>query len=190
MKRLQLLLLMLLALPIGMLAAGKNWQTATSISNGGSASGTLSKDNTEEWMSIKVTEDGTAALTITPSGTLEVQYLTLYFYNSTDGQVYERGGTGQDSYTSVGKEKKTLTVANLAPGTYYVRANRWNGEGNYTVAYEFTPTNVTNDKEPNNAFNTAVTIEDGATLTGHLGYIYASDDDRDKDRERLFDTES
>ena len=72
MKKLQLLLLLLLALPIGMLAQGSSWQTATLINNGSSGSGTLDKNNTDAWFKIEVPEEGRVQLTATPDGTLNI----------------------------------------------------------------------------------------------------------------------
>ena len=65
MKRLQFLLWILLALPIGMLAQGSTWKTATAISNGNSGNGTLDKDTKDAWFKIDVPEEGTVTLTIT-----------------------------------------------------------------------------------------------------------------------------
>ena len=78
MKRLQLLLLMLLALPIGMLAAGTSWQTATLIENGGTGTGSLSGDVTKQWHKIVVPENGVIKLTVTPVTGLSLYYMTLY----------------------------------------------------------------------------------------------------------------
>jgi hypothetical protein len=80
-RKLQLLLTLLLALPIGMLAAGTTWQSATEISINGSANGTLSESNEEQWYWFAVTEDGQSELTVTPSGKLNVWDETLYTYN-------------------------------------------------------------------------------------------------------------
>jgi hypothetical protein len=77
MKKLQLLLLMLLALPIGMLAQGSSWQTATLINNGASGNGSLDKNNTDAWFKIEVPEEGRVQLTATPDATLNIQYVDL-----------------------------------------------------------------------------------------------------------------
>ena len=77
-KKLHLLLSLLLVLPIGMLAQGTTWQSATEIVNGGSGSGTLSNGQTEAWFKVTVPENGTTSLTITPQGELSVNYLRFY----------------------------------------------------------------------------------------------------------------
>ena len=78
MKKLFLLLTWLLALPIGMLAQGSTWQAATTLSSGNSGSGTLDGNTIDAWYKIEVTEDGTAELTVTPSGDLNIRILELF----------------------------------------------------------------------------------------------------------------
>ena len=166
-------MLLLLTAPIGLFAAGTTWDTATEIAAGKSATGTLSKDVTNQWFIIEVTENGTAALKVTPNQGLNIQYLIIYFFNPADGNVYERVNTGADSYVNPGTSEKTLTVSNLAAGKYYIKVSRNSGEGSFTLAYSFTKVGVANDPEPNDTFNEAVEIKNGQTLTGHLGYLYS-----------------
>ena len=56
-KKLQLLFTLLLALPLLLLAAGSSWDTATTLSLGGSATGTLSSAQSQDWYKITITED-------------------------------------------------------------------------------------------------------------------------------------
>ena len=80
MKRHLLLLLTLLALPIGMLAAGTSWKEATQLPLGQEKSSSLSKDITEEWWKFTVTADGAATIIVTPGSGLRMSDVRLYFF--------------------------------------------------------------------------------------------------------------
>ena len=172
MKKLQLLLLMLLALPIGMLAAGTSWQTATLIEKGGSAKGTLSNDHTEDWYKIQVPENGEVTITSTPHGELDLYYTELYALDS------ENILRSRDSKW-IGKQEGAFTVKNCAKGTYYVVVRRNGGSGEYTVKYDFkaTSSDYPDDNEPNNTWEQAKPLPVATNVTGHFGYVYYNDMD-------------
>ena len=167
MKRLQLLLLMLLALPIGMLAAGTSWQTATLIENGGTGTGSLSGDVTKQWHKIVVPENGVIKLTVTPVTGLSLYYMTLYCVVGNDTH-------NRNSIYVGGSNQKTLEVNDVAAGTYYILTERSGGEGNFTIKYSFTATSSSypNDKEVNDTYDKASELKLGTSTTGQLGYIY------------------
>ena len=172
MKRLQFLLWILLALPIGMLAQGSTWKTATAISNGNSGNGTLDKDTKDAWFKIDVPEEGTVTLTITPGGTLDIQYVD--FCRRSGDNTYVRQNMNP------GKEKGTLTVTDAGKGTYYLHVHRWDGSGSFSLGYQFTACPYTNDAEKNDAGGQGSTLKSGETVQGRLGYL-DGDDYRDKD---------
>ena len=87
-----LLSFILLAVPLGLLAQGSTWQTATAISQGGTGSGSLDKDHVDAWFKIEVPEEGTVLLTVTPSGTLDIQYFELS-WQETVNQLQNRKTT-------------------------------------------------------------------------------------------------
>ena len=164
--RLFVLALWLTTLPMLTHAAGNTWQNATSIKSGQTLSGQLSDDNKEGWFSFVVTTDGTANITCTPAEGLSMRYLTLY--SLADGEMKQR------NYIWIGSNEVTLTVKDLAKGTYYLCVDRGGGQGGYTLHYDFTPTSVTyaDDGEPNEEYTDARLLRRGHTITGHLGYNY------------------
>ena len=172
MKKLQLLFLMLLALPIGMLAAGTSWQNATWIEKGSSANGSLSKDHTEDWYKIQVPENGEVTITSTPHGELDLYYTELYALDS-ENILRSRGSKW------VGTEQGAFTVVNCAKGTYYVVLRRRDGQGGYTVRYDFkaTSSDYPDDNEPNNTWEEARSLPVAKDVTGHFGYVYFNDMD-------------
>ena len=169
MKRLQLFLLMLLALPIGMLAAGTTWQTATLLEQGSSATGSLSSDVTVHWYKIIVPENGEATIKVAGSGDLSLDYTNLYAKDAENG-LHSRGYCWRNS---------DFTVKHCSAGTYYVEIKRGSGSGSYTVSYSFkaTSSSYSNDREPNDTYQNAVQLTNGAQKTGHLGYYYWDDMD-------------
>ena len=167
-RKLQLLLTLLLALPIGMLAAGTTWQSATEISINGSANGTLSESNEEQWYWFAVTEDGQSELTVTPSGKLNVWDVTLYTYNGDQTDIVQRNIVG------IGTSAGTMTTTDLAPGTYFIRVRRYSESGSYTLTSKYAPNPFANDGKHDD-WTTAKWLEDGKSARGHLGYSYFND---------------
>lgn len=156
---------------------GDSWQTSGLISDGSTFTGSYLSDNRlEDWYKIELTEDGTITLIGIPHESLRFGEISLYVNSVNSSDIVARkfgGATNEDG------QRDTLIVIDCKPGTYYVkvaRRNYWmggNGEGTYTLSYDFTPDPLPNDSEPNDTWNTAKkTIMDGETVTGHLGYYY------------------
>ena len=172
MKRLQLFILMLMALPIGMLAAGTSWQTATLIENGATGKGSLSSDVKEQWHKIVVPENGVIKLTVTPASGLSLSYFRLF--SVVSNETHER------NYIYIGgSSQKVLEVKDVAAGTYYIKTDRNSGEGSFTIKYSFTATSSSypNDKEVNDTYDKASELKLGTNTTGQLGYYYWDDCD-------------
>ena len=167
MKKLQLLLLLLLALPIGMLAQGSTWQAATLINNGSSGSGTLDKNNTDAWFKIEVPEEGRVQLTATPDGTLNIQYVDLCW---NDNNVMRARKT-----INPGKSATTLDLTDAGKGTYYIQVHRWDGAGSFSLFYKFTACSYANDAENNDTEGTGSMLSSGKPVQGRLGYLDAKD---------------
>jgi len=173
-RKLQLLLTLLLAWPIGMLAAGTTWQSATTLAIDGSASGSLSGDRIEEWYKIAVPSNGELTITSSPTGGLDLQYTVVYALDAGNN-LRERGSKWG------GKEVTSFTVVDCAAGTYYVRMKRNGGEGNYTVTSSFKATSsfYPNDSEPNDDWTqTTKLLTNHVPTTGQLGYLYYNDTDK------------
>ena len=182
MKRLQLLLFMLLALPIGMLAAGTTWKEATQLPLGQEKSSSLSKDITEEWWKFTVTADGAATITVTPSSGLRISDVRLYYYEYGDqNQITNYWQRSSHNYwMNPGWNSGSFTTPNLAPGTYVLRVQRGEGAASYNIKCDFTANSYTKDKEPDDWDNTSV-LPLNNPVQGHLGYGYqqAGEDDHD-----------
>lgn len=182
MKRLQLLLLMLLALPIGMLAAGTSWDAATALPLGQDKSGSLSKDRTEEFWKFTVSEDGSATIFMTPGNGLRISDVRLYYYEYNDKKeainYWQR--TDNAYYMDPSWYAKSFTIPNLAPGTYLIKVQRGEGDGSYTIKCDFTANTYTNSKVSDDWNNANVLTKDVAAQ-GHLGYGYVRSGEDDYD---------
>ena len=71
----------MLAVPLGALAQGSTWQTATIINNGSSGSGTLDKNHEEMWFKVVVPEDGHMRFTFSTSDNLKLAYIDCCWSN-------------------------------------------------------------------------------------------------------------
>ena len=153
--------------------AGTSWQTATTITSGQTLKENLSDNTKEAWFKFTATGDGYIDLTCKPSSGLSLRYITLYsLYNNN---TMQRGATW------VGSESKTLRVNNLAAGTYYVKVERDNGQGSFSLSCSFTLTDNSylDDGEPNNNFSQSKTLSINGSRTGHIGYFYWNDTDNE-----------
>ena len=166
MKRLFLLLMWLTALPIGMLAQGTTWQTATTINSGETKEGSLYKyersERNDDWYKIVVPEEGTTTFTVTPGGSLDIYWIKVY--RVENGEIRERNNSG------VGKEEKVFPITDMGIGTYYVQVHRYSGSGSYSLKYEFTPCPIGNDPEPNDEYEKSSLLISGKTNDCRLGY--------------------
>ena len=172
MRKHLLLLIFSLALPTGLLA-GNTWQTATAIAEGETLSGTMDKNDTEEWYKIVIPKDGDVTLNVKTDATLVMRYVELHAKSS---DIY----LGSWGWKYLYEKEEPFTVCGLAPGTYYVHLSREEKAGSYTFSYTFTPENYANDTEPNNEWKQAsTTLVSGETIQGHLGYNYWDSTDKD-----------
>lgn len=166
MRKHLLLLIFSLALPTGLLA-GNTWQTATAIAEGETLSGTMDKNDTEEWYKIVIPKDGDVTLNVKTDATLVMRYVELHA-KSSDTYL------GSWGWKYLYEKEEPFTVCGLAPGTYYVHLSREEKAGSYTFCYTFTPESYANDKEPNDDEwkQASTTLVSGETIQGHLGYNY------------------
>ena len=164
MRRLLFFLLAMLALPIGMLAQGSSWDTATMLNNGGTGSGTLDNNNQDAWFKVEVPEEGKVTITETVDGDL-----TLYAMYFCNADAKERNREGH--YYGSGR---TLEVTNVGKGTYYIHVQRSSGSGTFKINYQFTACPYANDSEPNDEAGLGDILENGKTVQGRLGYLDAN----------------
>ena len=159
---------MLLALPIGMLAQGTTWQTATQLNNGGTGSGTLDGTTTNAWFKIEVPEEGRVHFTLTTGGSLSIYRVQLCRISGNEPVVRNNTGWYPESGT-------TLEATNIGKGTYYVQVIHNGGSGTFSLSYGFTPCSYTNDAEPNDEGGLGSTLVSGQPVQGRLGYVDAND---------------
>ncbi len=142
------------------------YQTAnTLLPSGGSDSGSLNEGNPtssydpEDWFKVTLSSDGCWYVTTTSSSGLDID---LYIYD-TNGNTQIASGTKYGTFESVYK-------VNLKAGTYYVRLYRFNGTGTYSLSSRFTSALYTNDSEPNDTYQTALSLGLNTQTTGHIYY--------------------
>ena len=80
-----------------------------------------------------------------------------------DALRYYGGFAGYSSNTV------TYNAIDVGRGTYYVKIERYNGSGGYTLNYKFTPCSLSNDPEPNGEYQQNSLLQNG-THQGRLGY--------------------
>ena len=168
MRRLQLIIMMLLALPIGMLAQGSTWQEAIAINQGETGSYSLDKNKTEAWFKIEVPEEGRVVITQTLSDNLEMRWVEVCRSNGDQTPV------GRTSMWWM-KNNESLEVTDIGKGTYYLHVSREGGAGTCTLKYDFTPCPRANDAEPNDNVGEGDEIAAGQTVEGRIGYLDAND---------------
>ena len=167
-RKLLLIVLGLLLIPIGMMA---QWESGTS------KTGSVSSKVHDVWFSITLPEDGQVDLTLEPLGNIGSENLTLYAV--VDGENVQR------AFAWVDGSNRTLTCPNLKPGTYKVKVNASPKDnkvsGTFRLHYTFTAPYYKTDPTPNITWNDCPMLESGVTLHGHLGYAYAPSDVDDVD---------
>ena len=133
-----------------------------------SYSGTLNNVNVVNWWKVTIPSDGKLVVATLSDQTLEI-----------DNYIY-----AQDKKTVIAKNAyggyhnwDTVFFNNLAPGTYYVKTNRYSGYGSYSITSSFIPTKYWNDDEPNDISATATPFELNSKLTGHLGFSSSGNTD-------------
>ena len=173
MRRIILFLTILLTVPLGLRAQGTSWQTATKLSNGSTGTGTLSGSQQNAWFKVEVPEEGTVKLNLSCGGSLSLYRFVFAFVKDNDW--YTRG----DKYYP--EQSSEMELTDVGKGTYYIYLIRSGGEGTFSVQYQFTACPYANDEEPNDKFGQGVTIINGQTLEGRMGYRDATDylDDTD-----------
>ena len=128
-----------------------------------------------DWYKVEIPDEGTLALTTTSETTLRLGSLNLYTYNAERTDVSWRTSKDMDGYSK--DTTVVFTIADLAPGTYFLRQDRYTGQGGYKLKVEFTPNPYGPDSFDNNAWDKATEITSGITQQGRLGYFYYNDRD-------------
>ncbi len=128
-----------------------------------------------DWYKVEIPDEGTLALTTTSETTLRLGSLNLYTYNAERTDVSWRTSKDMDGYSK--DTTVVFTISDLAPGTYFLRQDRYTGQGGYKLKVEFSPNPYGPDSFDNNAWDKATEITSGITQQGRLGYFYYNDRD-------------
>ena len=152
---------------------GTTWQESDQIVGGQNVDGGLNNQKKDAWYKVVVGKDGTAHFTISLDNKLDIYYMELCYLDK-DQKPQRR----YDNYIDAAPgEKKTLSVNDLAPGTYYLHISQYGGDGKYSLSYRFEPNAYDNDSEPNDKWEQAAQLPRNKSVTGHLGYQYYDDPD-------------
>ncbi|MBX7109531.1 MAG: pre-peptidase C-terminal domain-containing protein [Chitinophagales bacterium] len=120
--------------------------------------------DTMDWYKVTTAADGQLNLTL---ASVNNQYLSLF--------LFDNNGTKQLNGFNYNNSTQTLTTNGLAAGTYYfkVYCTDYNSAfAPYTINAALVSATGANDAEPNGSKTNAVTLPQGGSLTGHVGYYF------------------
>lgn len=157
-----------------------DWTNASEIKLGTTQQGRLGYNyyndrDGVDWFKVEIPDEGTLTLTTSTETTLRLGSLNIYTYNAERTNVSWRTAKDMDGYSK--DTTVVFTLADLAPGTYFLRQDRYTGQGGYKLKVEFTPNPYGPDSFDNNAWDKATEITSGITQQGRLGYFYYNDRD-------------
>ncbi|MBR1415667.1 MAG: pre-peptidase C-terminal domain-containing protein [Prevotella sp.] len=151
------------------------WTEALDLKNGPAITGQLGynyNNNTDglDWYKIVVPKEGAVVFNVKTESTLRLGWLGMYVPNEDGTDVVLRN----DRWMDAAGQDTTLVynVPDCQPGTYYVRMQRNNGYGTYTLQYIHNPNAHDNDPEPNDEWSQGTLVESGTRQQGCLGYDY------------------
>lgn len=145
------------------------WQTADTLALNASDLGTMSDSDEVDWWKVIVTADGKLIVNTTADGDLDIDLFLFDVDGTTQIAKFD---------TSLGIHEATH-FDNLAAGIYYVKALRYEGSGNYSIASVFTACPLLADPSTNQTASNATALPLNAESTGHLGYYTAGNTDED-----------
>lgn len=123
------------------------------------------RDDTDCFI-IDVPSDGKLTIVTTTDTTLRLGSVKVS--SMENGEMKDRVGKDMDGYAKEGPVY--FEIPEVAAGTYYVKVPLYTGEGNYKIAFDFTPCSYTNDAESDDEFEQALDIRIDTDVQGHLGY--------------------
>ncbi len=152
-----------------------DWNQAIALKSGPAITGQLGYNynndtDTKDWYVIDVPKEGAAVFSTTTETTIRLGSLHIYSPNEDGSDLLFRASMDMDGYNK--DTTIVFTAPDLAPGTYYIRLDRWQGYGTYKLQYVFNPNTHQNDPEPNDEWAQGSGIESETTQEGCLGYRY------------------
>ena len=146
----------------------QDYQQTSLLQSGRTVQGRLGYRNSEnvtdnvDWYRIEVPQEGHVDITVIGTETLTFGSCNVNGYWD-DALRYYGGFAGYSNDTA------TYNAIDVGRGTYYVKIERYNGSGGYTLNYKFTPCSLSNDPEPNGEYQQNSLLQNG-THQGRLGY--------------------
>ena len=126
-----------------------------------------------DWYRFEISADGEAVFTTTSESSLRLGSLNLYTYNGERTDVSWRTSKDMDGYS---KDTTVIfTISDLAPGTYFLRQDRYTGQGGYALTYRFNPNPYWRERIDNNKFDGRLELKKGKTVYTTLGFFYYND---------------
>lgn len=123
--------------------------------------------DTEDWYQVTLREHGRLVVNIEAEESLRLA-----------AQLRDEAGSGVLHQDYTGRAAlRQLERADLAPGTYYLRIYRHEGQGGYTVTPRLESVVAAGEPARNNSAEQARVIEPGSEVTSLLGYRDASGHD-------------
>jgi hypothetical protein len=136
-----------------------SWETANTIGANENITGELSSTDAEDWFSVTLQEAGALTAIVDPTAGLEYRVTIL----DTDGATNLYGSNPNTTQDSAWRK-------DLDAGTYFIRMERWSGQGGYTLNTVFEPIGYEDSFESNNSYQQAAPIAADTTVTGYIGY--------------------
>jgi len=133
----------------------------------------MSPQDKDDYFVVEVPSDGTFTISTCSDAALRLD--RMYVCVQDGSEFKERNSKDMDGKGEAGRVEK-LIISDVKAGTYYVHVTRYNGEGDYTIAFAHTPSEYANDAEPNDDFEHAQAIALDTDVQGHLGYYSLSSD--------------
>ena len=146
----------------------QDYQQTSLLQSGRTVQGRLGYRNSEnvtdnvDWYRIEVPQEGHVDITVIGTESLTFGSCNVNGYWD-DALRYYGGFAGYSSNTV------TYNAIDVGRGTYYIKIERYNGSGGYTLNYKFTPCSLSNDPEPNGEYQQNSLLQNG-THQGRLGY--------------------
>ena len=146
----------------------QDYQQTSLLQSGRTVQGRLGYRNSEnvtdnvDWYRIEVPQEGHVDITVIGTESLTFGSCNVNGYWD-DALRYYGGFAGYTNDTA------TYNAIDVGRGTYYIKIERYNGSGGYTLNYKFTPCSLSNDPEPNGEYQQNSLLQNG-THQGRLGY--------------------
>ncbi len=119
--------------------------------------------DTADWYKVTTNSDGLLSLSLTPANG---KYVWIYLYDN-DGTTLLNSGYSTGAFN--------VNTDGLAVGTYFIKIICYYPNSDfapYTLSNTLTKPSDTNDTEPNDTKEQAITLNLNDSTTGHTGYYY------------------